>query len=672
MAKDRGAAAEIEKLREDIRRHEYLYFVQDNPEISDAAFDKLMVKLRALEAKHPGLVTPDSPTKRVGGQPREGFQAVRHKTAMVSLDNAFSFEELAAFDRRVHELAGREKIEYIAEHKFDGLSLSLIYEKGRLVRGVTRGDGTTGEDVTPNVKTIRSIPLSVDPALLRKAGIPHDFEVRGEAIMTRKAFEALNEQQEEEGGKRFANARNAAAGAVRMLDPSVTASRRLDFFAYYLLADGRVPKKRHSDVLEALAELRFKASEDWELCHSLGEVEKYIQRWETKREKLAYEIDGIVIKVNEISLQNELGYTARAPRWAIAYKYPAHQETTVVNEIHVQVGRTGVLTPVAYLEPVQVAGVTVSRSTLHNLDEIRRLGLHAGDTVLIERAGEVIPHVVKVVKHGKREQEFEMPKKCPECGTRIHHPEGEVAYRCVNVSCPARRKESLLHFAGRHAMNIDGLGDKIVDQLVDKNLVKDFADLYKLDLDTVADLERMGEKSGQNLLDEIAASKKNSLARLLNALGIRFVGERTAQLLAQHFGSMDKLEKASTEELTEVTEVGPKVAEGVAEFFSEPANRKLIDRLRAAGVNMKDERQALKDTRFAGMTFVFTGTLANRSREEAEALVASHGGKAGSSVSKKTTYVVVGADPGSKFEKAKSLSVTTLDEAGFEKLLSSR
>lgn len=672
MPKDRSAAAEIEKLREEIRRHEYLYFVQDNPEISDAAFDKLMVKLRALEEKHPELVTPDSPTKRVGGQPREGFQSVRHRTPMVSLDNAFSFEELEAFDRRVRDLAGRDKIEYIAEHKFDGLSLSLIYEKGKLIRGVTRGDGTTGEDVTPNVKTIRSIPLSIDPALLKKAGIPQDFEVRGEAIMTRKAFEALNEQQEEEGGKRFANARNAAAGAVRMLDPAITASRRLDFFAYYLLAEGRVPKKRHSDVLEALGELHFKASEDWELCHSLGEVEKYIQRWEAKREKIAYEIDGIVIKVNEISLQNELGYTARAPRWAIAYKYPAHQEMTVVNEIRVQVGRTGVLTPVAYLEPVQVAGVTVSRSTLHNLDEIRRLGLHAGDTVLIERAGEVIPHVVKVVKHGKGEQEFEMPKKCPECGTRIHHPEGEVAYRCVNVSCPARRKESLIHFAGRHAMNIDGLGDKIVDQLVDKNLVKDFADLYKLDLDTVAELERMAEKSAQNLLGEIAASKKNSLARLINALGIRFVGERTAQLLAQHFGSMDKLEKASTEELTEVTEVGPKVAEGVAEFFSEAANRKLIERLRSAGVNMKDERPSLKSSKFAGKTFVFTGTLERRSREEAEALVASHGGKAGSSVSKKTDYVVVGADPGSKFDKAKSLGVTTLDEAGFEKLLSSR
>ncbi len=672
MAKSRDAAKEIERLREEIRRHEYLYYVADDPEISDAAFDRLMNRLKQLEAEHPDLVTHDSPTQRVGGEPREGFQAVRHKTPMVSLDNAFSFDELAQFDRRARELTGREKIEYIGEHKFDGLSMSLLYEKGTLVRGVTRGDGTTGEDVTPNVKTIRSIPLTVDAALLKKAGLPGSFEVRGEAIMPRKAFEQLNEQQEAQGGKRFANPRSSAAGTVRVLDPSITASRRLDFFAYYLLVEGRPPKKRHSENLEALAALQFKASDDWELCHSLEEVERYIGRWESKREKLPYEIDGIVIKVNEIALQNELGFTAKAPRWAIAYKYPAQQETTVVNEIKIQVGRTGVLTPVAYLEPVQVGGVTVSRSTLHNSDEIERLGLHAGDTVLIERAGEVIPHVVKVAKHGKEEKKFEMPAKCPECGTRIHHDEGEVAYRCVNVSCPARRRESLLHFAGRHAMNIDGLGDKLVDQLVDKGLVKDAADLYHLKLDTLAGLERMAEKSAQNLLDEIAASKKNSLARLIYALGIRFVGERTAQLLSDHFSSMEKIAEAGEEELTGVTEVGPKVAEGILEFFSEAANRKLIDRLRAAGLNMKGERQAPKDTKFAGMTFVFTGTLTNRSREEAEALVAAHGGKAGSSVSKKTNYVVVGADPGSKFEKAKSLGVPILDEAQFEKLLSKK
>jgi DNA ligase (NAD+) len=672
MPRGGKAAKEIEALREKICRHEYLYYVADDPEISDAAFDRLMIQLKELEAEHPELATPDSPTQRVGGAPREGFQEVRHKIPMGSLDNASSFEALGEFDRRVRELTGREKIDYVAEHKFDGLSLSLMYEKGMLVRGVTRGDGTTGEDVTPNVKTIRSIPLTIAPALLKKAGLRGDFEVRGEAIMTRKAFQQLNLQQSEQGGKIFANPRNAAAGGVRVLDPKITASRRLDFFAYYIFVDGRAAKKHLSEVLETLAVLQFKASDDWKLCHSLGEVERYIESWDTRREKLAYEIDGIVVKVDEVALQNELGFTAKSPRWAIAYKYPAHQETTFVREIRVQVGRTGVLTPVAVLEPVHLGGVTVSSSTLHNLDEVERLGLHAGDTVLVERAGEVIPHVLKVVKHGTEEKRFRMPEKCPECGTRIHKAEEEVAYRCVNVSCPARRKESFLHFAGRHAMNIDGLGDKIVDQLVDKNLVKDYADLYHLTLEKVSELERMAEKSAQNLLDEIAASKKNSLARLIYALGIRFVGERTAQLLAAHFGSMDKIADASEEELTGVTEVGPKVAKGILEFFSESANRKLIERLRAAGVNMKDERPAAKSAKFAGMTFVFTGTLAKRSREEAEALVAAHGGKAGSSVSKKTNYVVVGADPGSKYEKAKSLEVPILDEGQFEKLVASR
>jgi DNA ligase (NAD+) len=665
-------AKEIDRLRDEIREHEYSYYVADDPEISDAAFDRLMNRLKELEAQHPDLVTSDSPTVRVGGAPREGFLKVRHATQMISLDNAFSLEALAAFDRRVRETTGREKIDYVAEHKFDGLSLSLIYENGTLVRGVTRGDGTTGEDVTPNVKTIRSIPLRVDTVLLKKNGLPADFEVRGEVIMTRDAFKDLNLKQAEEGGKVFANARNAAAGAVRVLDTRITASRRLNFFAYYMLANGRAPQKRLSEVLETLSALRFKASDDWKLCHSLADVERYINTWETKREKLDYEIDGIVVKVDEISLQNELGFTSKAPRWAIAYKYAAHQETTLLKEIAVSVGRTGVLTPFAIFEPVQIGGVTVVKSTLHNMDEVERLNVHAGDIVLVERAGEVIPHVLKVVKHGKEEKQFKMPDKCPVCGTRVHRADGEVAYRCVNVSCPARRRESMLHFASRHAMNIDGLGEKIVDQLIENNLVKDFADIYKLDLDSVAGLERMAEKSAQNLLDEIAASKKNSLERLIYAIGIPFVGERTAQLLAQHFGSMEKLASASTDELLEVTEVGPKIAEGVKEFFSESANRKLIDHLRAAGVNMKEDRPAPKGDQLAGKTFVFTGTLEKRSREQAEQLVAAYGGKAGGTVSKKTSYVVVGADPGSKFEKAKTLGVTILDEAAFEKLLPSK
>src|SRR5215470_759715 len=674
MAKPRetAVAKEIQKLREEIRRHEYLYYVLDDPEVSDAAFDRLMERLKKLEAENPSLVTADSPAQRVGGAPREGFQSVRHSVPMISLDNAFTFEALENFDRRVRDATGRERIEYVTEHKYDGLSMSLLYEKGTLVRGVTRGDGTTGEDVTPNVKTIRSIPLNMDPARLKKAGFPATFEVRGEAIMTRKAFEELNERQDAEGGKRFANPRNAAAGAVRMLDPTITASRRLDFYAYYALVGNRVPRKRHSEVLKALSELRFKTSENWELCDGIGEVEKYVNRWESKREKLPFEIDGIVIKVDEIALQNELGFTSKAPRWAIAYKYPAHQETTVVKEIGVQVGRTGVLTPVAYMEPVQIGGVTVTRSTLHNMDEIERLGLQAGDTVLVERAGEVIPHVLKVVKHGAEEKPFRMPEKCPVCGTRVHRAEGEVAYRCVNIACPARRRESLLHFAGRHEMNIDGLGEKIVDQLLDKGLVRDAADLYKLDLETVAGLDRFAEKSAQNLIDEIAASKKAPLSRLIYAIGIPFVGERTGQLLAAHFGSMEKLAAASADELTQVHEIGPKIAQGVSEFFSERVNQKFVERLRAAGVNMKEERAAPVSTKFAGMTFVFTGTLAKRSREEAEALVASHGGKSGSSVSKKTSYVVVGVDPGTKYDKAKSLGLTILDEEAFEKLLSAK
>jgi len=671
MAKGAPASIkkEIEGLREKLRYHEYRYYVLDDPEISDAAYDKLMERLKGLEAAHPELVTPDSPTVRVGGAPRDGFQTVRHARAMLSLDNAFSYDALRDFDRRVREGSGKEKIEYIAEHKFDGLSISLQYENGVLVRGVTRGDGTTGEDVTPNVKTIRSIPLQVDAAVLKKAKLPSDFEVRGEVLMTRKAFEALNRQQEQSGGKIFVNARNSAAGAVRVLDPSITAARRLDSFAYYLFIDGKVPFAKHSESLAALKQLRFRASDDWKLCNGIEAVVAYCEDWDAKREKLPYEIDGVVIKVNSTAIQNELGFTSKAPRWAIAYKYPARQETTIVNDIIVQVGRTGALTPVAVLEPVQVGGVTVSRSTLHNMDEVQRLGVQIGDTVLIERAGEVIPHVLKVVKEGKNRKPFRMPKHCPECGSTIHKSEDEVAYRCVNAACPAKRKESLLHFASRHAMNIDGLGDKIVDQLVDKGLVKDVADLYALKVDQVAALDRMAEKSAENLLEEIEGSKKNSLSRLIYALGMRFVGERTGQLLAEHFSSLEELAAADEEQLVAVPEVGPKVAAAIAEFFSESANRQLIKKLHKAGVHPTAEKREVKSQNFAGKSFVFTGGLANRSREEAGELVQQHGGKVSGSVSKKTDYVVVGTDPGSKYDKAKELGVPILTETEYEKLL---
>src|SRR5438876_10181122 len=519
------------------------------------------------------------------------------------------------------------------------------------------------------VKTIRSIPLRVDAPALKKAKLQADFEVRGEVMMTRKAFEALNRQQERIGGKIFVNPRNSAAGAVRVLDPTITASRKLDFFAYYFLMDGNVPFDMQSEALEALKQLRFRASDDWKLCNGIQEVIAYCENWDDKREKLPYEIDGVVIKVNATSIQNELGYTAKAPRWAIAFKYPARRETTVVKDILVNVGRTGALTPVAVLEPVQVGGVTVSRSTLHNMDEIERLGVQIGDTVLIERAGEVIPHVLKVVKPGKDRKPFHMPKHCPECGSTIHHVEGEVAYRCVNAACPAKRKESILHFAGRHAMNIDGLGDKIVDQLVDKGLVKDVADLYSLKLEELAGLERMAEKSAQNLLEEIEASKKNSLARLIYALGIQFVGERTGQLLAEHFSSLEELAAAKEEQLVEVPEVGPKVAASTVEFFSEAANRQLVKKLHKAGVHPTVEKRRVKSDKFAGKSFVFTGGLANRSREEAGEIVQQHGGKVSGSVSKKTDYVVVGTDPGSKHDKAKKLGVTILTEDEFDILL---
>jgi len=660
---------EVEELREKLRHHEYRYHVLDDPEISDAGYDRLMEKLKELEAAYPEIVTSDSPTSRVGAAPREGFQTVRHTRPMLSLDNAFSFDALRDFDRRVREGIGRESIEYIAEHKFDGLSIALWYEDGVLVRGITRGDGTTGEDVTPNVRTIRSIPLRIEKELLKKAKVPASFEVRGEVMMTRKAFEALNRAQEQNGGKVFANARNAAAGAVRMLDSSITAQRRLDFFAYYLMTEGKAAFPKHSESLLALKQLRFRASDDWKLCEGIEEVIAYCEAWDSKREKLPYAIDGVVVKVNSVGIQNELGFTSKSPRWAIAYKYPARQEATVVNDIIVQVGRTGTLTPVAVLEPVQIGGVTVSRSTLHNMDEVERLGVQIGDTVLVERAGEVIPHVLKVVKEGKNRKPFRVPKECPVCHSKIHKVEGEVAYRCLNAACPAKRRESLIHFASRHAMNIDGLGEKIVDQLVEKEIVKDIAGLYTLKLGDLSELERMGEKSAQNLLDEIEASKKNSLPRLIYALGIPFVGERTAQLLANQFSSLEELASAKEEELFEVEEVGPKVASGILELFSEPANRQLIKKLEKAGVRPTAEKRTVKSNKLEGKSFVFTGGLANRTREEAGEIVQQHGGKVVNSVSKKTDYVVLGTDPGSKYDKAKELAVPILSEAEFERLV---
>ncbi len=661
---------EIEKLRQEIRYHEYRYYVLDDPEISDYEFDQLMRKLQDLEREHPELVTPDSPTQRVGGKPAEQFPKVRHQVPMMSLDNTYSVEELRDFDRRVHELSGRSRVEYVAELKLDGLSMSLIYEKGVLAHGVTRGNGVEGEYVTSNVKTIGSVPLRIDERKLRVIGHPEQFEVRGEVIMPLKMFERLNAQREAAGEPRFANPRNSAAGTIRQLDPRIVAQRKLDMFHYYLLVGGKVPLKEHWKALDTLADMGFKVNPHRRLCASFDELLEFVQEWETKRNELEYETDGVVVKVNDTRLWEELGNTAKSPRWAIAYKYPARQATTVVRDIRAQVGRTGTLTPVADLDPVNVGGVTVSHATLHNMDEIARLGLRIGDTVLIQRAGEVIPQVVKVVKHAPDGREFHMPSRCPVCGGDVFRAAGEVAYRCVNAACPARLKESLLHFAARHAMGIDGLGEALVDQLVDRGLVKDAADLYALTQDQLAALERMGKKSAANLISEIEKSKKVDLARVIFAVGIPFVGERTAQLLAEHFGSFERLAKASEVELEQVHEIGPKTAQGIVEFFAEERNRKLIEKLRAAGVRMEQEKAVKKGPQpLAGKQFVLTGTLPHYSRDEASRMIEEAGGRVVGSVSKRTDYVVVGAEPGSKLEKARSLGVKTIDEDELLKLL---
>jgi DNA ligase (NAD+) len=664
-----SAQKEIEKLRKQIRYHEHRYYVLDDPEISDTEFDKLMKRLEALEREHPGLVTPDSPTRRVGGQPAEEFPKVRHSVQMLSLDNTYNLDELRDFDRRVRELSGREVVPYVGELKLDGLSMALTYQDGALVRGVTRGDGTTGEEVTTNVKTIRSVPLKIDPRKLKALADGKRFEVRGEVIMTLRSFEAANAQREAAEEPRFANPRNAAAGTMRQLDPRIVAERKLDMFAYFLMVNGRPALAEHSKALDALKELGFKVNSNRQLCKTFDELLAFIKKWETERETLDYEIDGIVVKVNDTRLWDELGTTAKSPRWAIAFKYPARQATTVVKDIRAQVGRTGTLTPVADLEPVDVGGVTVSHATLHNMDEIERLGVKIGDTVLLQRAGEVIPQVLKVVESAPGGRAFHMPRKCPVCGGEVHRAEGEVAYRCVNAACPAQLKESLLHFAGRRAMNIDGLGEALVDQLVDRKMVQDVADLYHLKQEELAALERMGEKSAQNLLEEIEGSKKAELARVIFSIGIRFVGERTAQFLADHFSSLDKLAKATEEELCQVEEVGPRIAQSIVEYFGEKRNRDVLDKLKKAGLQFEQKKIEKTEGKLTGKQFVLTGTLPNLSREEMTKLIEDAGGRVIGSVSKKTDYVVVGADPGSKLEKAKSLGVKTIGEAEILKLL---
>ena len=668
-----SAEREIEKLRDEIRHHEHSYYVLDDPEISDAEFDRLMRRLQELERARPDLVTPDSPTQRVGGAPAGEFPKVRHSVPMMSLDNVLSVEELTDFDHRVRQLSGRDRVEYVGELKLDGLSMSLVYENGILTHGVTRGNGVEGEDVSPSVRTIRSVPLRIDPKKLEVWDRPKRFEVRGEVIMPLKTFEQLNVQREAAGEPKFANPRNSAAGTMRQLDSRIVAERKLDMFLYFALVNGKPPLADHWKTLDSMAKLGFKVNPHRRLCRSFDELLDYIREWEAKRDSLDYEIDGIVIKVNDTRLWNELGWTAKSPRWAVAYKYPARQATTVVRNIRPQVGRTGILTPVADLEPVAVAGVTVSHATLHNMDEIERLGVRIGDTILIQRAGEVIPQVVKVMKHAADGRGFHMPRHCPVCGGEVFRAEGEVAYRCMNVACPAQLKESLRHFAGRHAMDIDGLGEALVDQLVDQHLVKDPADLFSLKLDQLVALERMGEKSASNLLHEIEESKKAGLEQVIFAIGIPFVGERTAQVLAEQFGSLDKLMAASEAELDEVNEIGLKTASGIAEYFREGRNRKVIEKLRKAGVRFEiptPERKKPKgEGPLGGKVFVLTGTLPTYSREAATGMIEDAGGKVTGSVSKKTDYVVVGTDPGSKLEKARSLGVKTIDEDELAALL---
>jgi DNA ligase (NAD+) len=663
VAKDKSVERKIDSLREEIRHHEHLYYVLDAPELPDADFDRLMQELKRLEAAHPELITPDSPTQRVGGKPREGFVKVAHSRPMLSLDNAFGEEELRNWDRRVRELAGSDKIEYVCELKLDGMSMALVYEDGRLLRGVTRGDGTIGEDVTTNVRTMRSVPLSISGSALKKAGVPANFEVRGEVIMPLAAFARMNEDRTARGLATFANPRNAAAGTIRMLEPNIVAERRLDYYTYFLLVNGKYFPDKHSDALKALQALGFKVNSNHRICKDIDEVLAFINKGEQMRDTLPYEIDGIVIKVNSMRTQDRLGFTGKAPRWAIAYKYAARSGMTQVEDIKAQVGRTGKLTPVAWLKPVFIGGTTVSRATLHNQDEIDRLGVKIGDTVMVERGGDVIPKVVKVAEDKPRgHRKFHMPEQCPVCHSKIRHKEDEVDYWCVNLNCPARLQGSILHFASRSVMNIDGMGESIVNQLHQAGLVKDVADVYTLKdkRPQLLALERVGEKSIDNLLAEIENSRKLPLERVILGLGIGQVGSRTAELLAEHFGSMDELMDASAEQLQEVNDVGPSVSASIREFFDEPNNRKLVERLRKFLKFTGVKRQ--RGTALAGKTFVLTGTLPNYSRDAAKKMIEDAGGKVSGSVSKKTDYVVAGEDAGSKLDKARELGVNVIDE----------
>lgn len=670
FADERAAdLAEADKLRREIRHNEYLYYVLDAPEITDAEYDRMMVRLRELEARYPDSIPADSPTQRVGGRASSQFTEVRHLEPLLSLGNVFSAEELRAFDERVRSgLPAGSKVEYVMEPKIDGLACSLIYENGKLVRAATRGDGVVGENVTANVRTIRSIPLTLK--VPDGETVPELLDVRGEVYMPRQAFMRLNEQRAERGESEFANPRNAAAGSLRQLDPQVTASRSLSFFAYYLVGEGAQPK--HSESLALLAHYGFKVSENYKVVENIDEAIKYIGDFNELRQGLSYDTDGAVIKVNDVYQQRILGATGKDPRWATAYKYPPEQAETTLEDIDWRVGRTGVLTPTAVLTPVKLSGSVISRATLHNEDFIRAKDIRIGDRVVINKAGEIIPEVLRVVveKRTGDEKEVEIPSVCPECGWRVERQGEEAAIRCTNPHCPALGREGLIHFVSRDAMNIDGCGPSVINALLDAGLVRDAADLYSLRKDDLLKLERMGEKSADNLLAALAESKKNELDKLLFALGIRHVGAKVARILATEFGSMEKLQQAQPEELAQIRDIGDKIAESVVTWLNVPANIDLVERLAAAGLTMTFTPPASQDDNpFFGKTLVFTGTMPTLGRAEAKTMAQDVGAKVSGSVSKKTDYVIAGAEAGSKLEKAQQLGVTVIDEAEFLRLL---
>jgi DNA ligase (NAD+) len=664
------ARLEIDRLREQINRHNHLYYVLDNPELTDAEYDVLMRRLEALETAHPELLTPDSPTQRVGARPSERFAVVVHRRMMMSLANAMDAEEMREFDHRIKRFLHSEaELEYVAEVKLDGLAVELVYEEGRLIVGSTRGDGVNGEDVTQNIRTIKSIPLRLIPPA--RGRVPRLLEVRGEVILPRRAFERLNHERVAAGELPFANPRNAAAGSLRQLDPRISSARPLDIFCHTPGAIEGASYQSQWEFLQGIKSLGLKVNPLTKVCHGVDQVLEYHARISEQRHQLDYEADGVVAKVNSFVLQEQLGEVSRSPRWAVAFKFKAQQAETRVNKIALYVGRIGSLTPVAQLEPVALAGVTISNASLHNLDEIRRKDVREGDTVLIERAGDVIPYVVRVTKEGKpRSGEFQMPSHCPECGGAIVHEDGEVAYFCVNVNCPARERESIRHFASKACMDIDGLGDKLVGQLVETGMVKELDDLYLLTHEQLAGLERMAGKSAQNLLDAIERSRHRTLDRFINGLGIRHVGESTARALALRFKTIDALRDASEDDLRAVRDIGDEVARSIREYFDEPRNRKAVERL-TKHLDLKplkapsaEGRAALRDK-----SFVLTGTLETMTREEAEQKIRAAGGRVTSAVSRKTDFVVAGAEAGSKLRKAADLGVKTLDEPAFVAML---